>query len=87
MLVGLLFRLGSSASSGRSSGTSITWTTAMREPRSAASRAAATSASSDSAVRTTGTTIVRYSTVSDGPSTITGARTVSVSGACTNRRR
>jgi hypothetical protein len=51
---------------------------AMREPRSAASRAAATSASSASAERTTGTTIVRYSTESEGPSTSTGARVVSL---------
>src|SRR4029450_6244681 len=45
-----------------------------------ASRAAATSASSDSAVRRTGTRIVRYSTSS--PSTIAGARTVWRNGSC-----
>ena len=55
----------------------MTLTTAIVARRSAASRAAATSASSDSYERTTGTTIVRYSSCSAGPRTSAGARIVS----------
>ena len=72
-------------SSGRSSGTSSTCSRTIVEPRSAASRAAAMSASSDSGERTIGTTIVRYSATSDGPSTSAGARSSRRSEAWTTR--
>ena len=51
----------------------MTRTIAIVARRSAASRAAAISASSDSAVRRIGTTIVWYSTMRDGPRTTAGA--------------
>src|SRR5438876_1535494 len=77
---------GSRASSGSSSGTSITLTAAIDAPRSAASRHARSTASSDSSASETGTRMLRYSSAIAGP-TGSGARTVSTSRAWTNRLR
>ena len=86
-LVGLHLELGQVRVEGRDSGTSSTCTTAILAPRSSARRAAATSASSDSFERTTGTTIVRYSTVSEGPSTNAGRAHGLATAAAPARRR
>src|SRR6266511_558167 len=75
-----------SASSGSSSGTSTTLTAAIEARRSAASRAAKSTASSEVRPGLTGTRMLRYSSAMAGPIGI-GARIVSVREARTTRRR